>query len=123
MELIDDLRVFVDASTSEAMVASAELLIDLLESDQVEAVDAPGDEHTAEEAAEEVESDLDHEEDHPKRRRTVAEALGTVRASDGETLVPYTFEDSDGARWVVWCLEDNEVLACYACSPEIDVED
>ena len=116
MELQDSLSRFVESSSSDFMPDAASELLELLESDAVEPLTAPGKELSAEEVAERLEQRVDR-----IRRRhdggvdgldLIEDAVAHLRARDHDGVVPWTFEDGDGVRWFVLSNEQ-DVVACY----------
>lgn len=125
MDLADGLGRFVESSGSRRMPEAASRLLELLEADEVEPLDQPGAAILAEDLAERLETRLDK-----LRRRAdvlpdgidlIEDAVAHLRAADGETVHPWTFEDGEGIRWFVLASED-EVIACYTSEPFVEAD-
>ncbi len=109
------------------MPNAASELLELLEAEEVEALDHPGTPVAAEEAAERLESRLerlrkraDHE---PEGITLIEDAVASLRANDGVVVTPWTFEDGEGVRWFVLASdEDEEVIACYTSAAFVEAD-
>lgn len=125
MDLHQSLSRFVESSGSSYMPDAANQLLELLEADEVEPLDQPGRPLSAEDVAERLEQRIEklrRRGDLPRGIDLVEDAVAHLRANDGITVSPYTFEDSEGVRWFVLASEDEEVVACYTSAPFIEAD-
>lgn len=117
MDVVVSLSRFIEDSGSEHMPDAARALVELLESDEVEPLGAPGDPVLAEDVADRLESQLSRRRSAINgaagAARVVEDAVHHLRAAEGETLEPWSFEDSDGVRWFVLANDEEDVVACY----------
>ena len=126
MDMLERLGMFVESSGSSHMPEAASQLLELLESDEVEPLDQPGSGVMAEDAAERLEARLTklrrRNDRHVEGVALIEDAVAHLRANDGEVVLPWTYEDSDGIRWFVLATEDEEVIACYTSAPFIEAD-
>ena len=120
MDLSEGLARFIESSTSDSMPEAASELLDLMESDAVEPLTAPGRPVPAEEVAERLEQRVDRirrrHDEGVDGLELVEDAVAHLRARELDMVAPWTFEDSDGVRWFVLASE-GDVVACYTSRP------
>lgn len=115
MDVVDSLSRFIEDTPSELMPDVASQLVELLEADEVEPLASPGDPVLAEDLADRLEAQLEKARDKlpgAGGARLLEDAVNHLRAAEGLTLEPWSFEDGAGVRWFV-LVEDDEVVACY----------
>lgn len=126
MDVVTSLSRFIEDSTSEHMPEAASQLMELLESDEVEPLGAPGEPVVAEELADRLEAQLERSKSpvngSPRAARLIEDAVQHLRAAEGETLEPYSYEDSDGVRWFVLTNGDEDVVACYTSAAFVQTD-
>lgn len=125
MNVVTSLSRFIEDSTSEHMPDAAAQLVELLESDEVEPIGAPGEPVLAEDVADRLESQLQKAKDRVNgddAARLIEDAVQHLRAVEGSTLEPWSFEDSDGVRWFVLADEDEDIVACYTSAAFVRAE-
>lgn len=126
MDIVESLGSFIESSGSPTMPGAATQLVELLEADEVEPLDQPGTSVTAEELAERLEQRLERlrkKGPEPTGVQLVEDAVALLRANEGITVSPWTYEDSDGVRWFVLADEDeDEIIACYTSAPFIEAD-
>lgn len=107
------------------MPEAASRLLELLDADEVEPLDQPGAAIQAEDLAERLETRVDkvrrRSEVLPEGIDLIEDAIAHLRAADGETVHPWTFEDGEGIRWFVLA-NDDEVIACYTSEPFVEAD-
>ena len=127
MDIVESLGSFIESSGSPTMPGAATQLVELLEADEVEPLDQPGTSVTAEELAERLEQRIERlrkKGPEPTGIQLVEDAIALLRANEGITISPWTYEDSDGVRWFVLANEDedDEIIACYTSAPFIEAD-
>ncbi len=125
MSIHDSLGRFIEDSPSEYMPQAATQLLELLEADEVEPLGTPGDTVNAEEVAERLETRLRRirsKDEEPNGLQLLEDAIQHLRANETASLLPWTFEDSDGIRWFVLADEDDDIVACYTSEPFIEAD-
>lgn len=123
MDLRELLAGFAEDTSATHMQEAATQLIDLLDEDLLEPIHTPGEPILAEELANRLERRVEQVRRRGGEVSGIAlldEALAHLRANDGSTLSPYSYEDSEELRWVVLVDEDDEILACYHNGPFIE---
>ncbi|MCA9552465.1 MAG: hypothetical protein KC933_20695 [Myxococcales bacterium] len=127
MDMHESLGSFIDHSGSTHMPDAAGQLLELLEADEVEALDSPGTALMAEDAADRLEARLERIKKRggrmPPGTRLIEDAVTHLRANEGVEVTPWTYEDGEGVRWfVLTSEEDDEIIACYSSAPFVDAE-
>lgn len=123
----DSLARFIEDSAADHMPRMASSLLELIESDEIEPLDQPGDALMAEEAAEKLENKLEKVRRRsgkpPAGLNVIEDAIAHLRANDGIEVEPWTYEDSDGVRWFVLASTDDEdIIACYTTAPFVEAD-
>ncbi len=122
----DNLNRFIEYTASDHMPKAASQLLDLLESDEVEPLHQPGEEILAEDLADKLEIRVDRIRNRggraPTGLRIIEDAIAHLRARDGENLLPWSYEDSEGSRWFILADDDEEVIACYSTAPFVEAD-
>ena len=125
MDIYASLGSFIDSSGSHTMGAASQL-VELMEADEVEPLDQPGTAIAAEEMAERLEQRIERlrkKGPEPTGLLLVEDAIARLRANEGLTVNPWTYEDSDGVRWFVLASEDDdEIIACYTSAPFVEAD-
>jgi hypothetical protein len=126
MDLHSSLGQFVESRASGPMNEAASQLLEMLASDEVETLGAGGRPVAAEDLADRLEAKVERlrrqRDDEPEGLELIEETLNQLRASEGELIVPWTLEDSDGVRWFVLADAEQQVVACYTNAPFVEVE-
>jgi len=126
MNVVISLSRFIEDTASEHMPEAASQLLELLESDEVEPLGAPGTPVLAEEVADRLEGQLQRSKGPlngaAQAARLIEDAVQHLRAAEGETLEPWSFEDSDGVRWFVLANQDEDVVACYSSAAFVETD-
>ncbi|HJL43099.1 MAG TPA: hypothetical protein RMG48_17470 [Myxococcales bacterium LLY-WYZ-16_1] len=125
MDLLERLHHFMEETASEHMPDAAARLVELLESDQVEPLGAPGKRVPAEDVADRLEErmrKMQRRGDVPAGIELLEDAVAHLRAVDGAQVLPFAFEDGDGVRWFVLADEADDVVACYTSEPFVEAE-
>lgn len=127
MDMLESLGDFVERAGRASMPNAASQLLELLEAEEVEALDQPGTPVAAEEAADRLESRLDRLRKRASREpegiTLIEDAVASLRANDGIVVTPWTFEDGEGVRWFVLASdEDEEIIACYTSAAFVEAD-
>ncbi len=127
MDMLESLGAFIDRSGRASMPNAASQLLELLEAEEVEALDQPGTPVAAEDAAERLENRLERLRKRAAREpegiTRIEDAVASLRANDGVVVTPWTFEDGEGVRWFVLASdEDEEVIACYTSAAFVEAD-
>jgi hypothetical protein len=127
MDIYESLGTFIDRSGSAYMPDAAGQLLELMELEEVEPLEQPGAAVQAEDAADRLEARLERlrkrSDRLPSGTNLIEDAVTHLRAAEGVTVVPWTYEDADGVRWFVLTSEDDdEIIACYSSAPFVEAE-
>ncbi len=113
MNVLSSLSRFIESTASEHMPDAASQLVDLLEADEVEPLSAPGKPVLAEDIADRLEDRLRRTRFAVEDRRVIEDAVAHLRAREGATLAPWSFEDGEGVRWFLLADDEEDIVACY----------
>ena len=118
MDMLESLSAFIERPGAAGMYDAANQLLELLEAEEVEPLDHPGNPVAAEDAADRLENRLERLKKRaggePEGITLIEDAVASLRANDGVVVTPWTYEDGEGVRWFVLASdEDEEVIACY----------
>lgn len=123
MDLEASLGRFIDTKDATSMHEIASSLLEMLVSDELEALGGPGRPVLSEEVAQRLEDRLEKvrtRTEPPDGLEVIEDAVAHLRAHD-DLVAPFTFEDGEGIRWFVMA-SGEDVVACYTSAPFVEAE-